>query len=116
MSCRANPGLTLRRFNDSRGRAARYLPTKIKMARNECQSSRHDCSYADVKKRSDADKNQVDREQEHSNIFCHNAFGSEVTRLPCTQKNRRLPYCVTASLHTEQFGGSTYWAFDGMRI
>ena len=42
-------------------------------ARYERYNSHHDCSDANVKERSDPNKNQVDREQQHANAFCHNA-------------------------------------------
>jgi len=34
-----------------------------------------------VKERSDSDENQIDREQQHPNIFCHHP--SFVTQRPC---------------------------------
>ena len=42
-------------------------------ARYERHNSHHDCPDSDVKERSDSDKNQIDREQQHSNVFCDHA-------------------------------------------
>ena len=40
----------------------------------ERYNSHHDCSDANVKERGDSDKDQIDREQQHSNVFCHASF------------------------------------------
>jgi len=40
-------------------------------ARYERYDSHHDCADSNVKERSDPDENQIDPEQQHSNVFCH---------------------------------------------
>ena len=47
-------------------------------ARYERYNSHHDCTDGNVKKRSDPNKNQINGEQQHSNVFCHASF-SEAT-------------------------------------
>ena len=42
------------------------------------QNSDHDGADGNMKKRSDPNKNQIDGEQQHSNVFCHPSF-SEAT-------------------------------------
>ena len=59
-------------------------------ARYERQNSHHDCSDADVKERSDSDENQIDREQQHSNVFCDHASVLRQAGCLCTQKTGLL--------------------------
>jgi hypothetical protein len=40
-------------------------------ARYKRYDSHCDCANPNVKERSDPDKNQIDSEQQHSNVFCH---------------------------------------------
>jgi hypothetical protein len=54
-------------------------------ARDERQNSHHDCADADVKERSDSNKDQVDREQQHSDVFRHASFFRQAAWL-CTLK------------------------------
>jgi hypothetical protein len=54
-------------------------------ARYERQNSHHDCADRNVEKRGDSDKDQVDREQQHSDIFCHARLLTEIP-FACTPK------------------------------
>jgi hypothetical protein len=54
--------LTLQRFNDSPGRSPLFA-NQNQNARYESHNSHHDWSDADMKERSDSDKDQIDREQ-----------------------------------------------------
>jgi hypothetical protein len=65
--------LTLQPFNDSTGALSPLFTDQNQNARYERHNSHHDCSDADVKERSDSDENQINREQEHSNVFCDHA-------------------------------------------
>jgi hypothetical protein len=56
------PVLTLQRFNDLPGRSPLFADQN-QNARNERHNSNYDWSDADVKERSDSDKNQIDREK-----------------------------------------------------
>jgi hypothetical protein len=55
-------------------------------ARQQRYDSHHDRSDSDVKERSDSDENQIDREQQHSNIFCDHAPVLKQADCLCTQK------------------------------
>ena len=68
-------------------------------ARYERDNSHHDCSDADVKERSDSDENQIDREQQHSNVFCDHASVLKQAGCLCTQKDRLL-LCGGPSIYT----------------
>ena len=56
-------------------------------ARQQRYDSHHDRSDSDVKERSDSDENQIDREQQHSNIFCDHASFLEQRARVCTLKS-----------------------------
>jgi hypothetical protein len=51
--------------------ARELLSNQNQNAGHERQNSHHDSTNSDVKQRSDPDKNQINREQQHSNVFCH---------------------------------------------
>jgi hypothetical protein len=76
----AKAGARLFFFNRPRGGGYREIESRELLAnqnqnaRYERHNSHHDCSDADVKERSDSDENQIDREQQHSNVLCHHAL------------------------------------------
>ena len=76
-------------------------------ARYERDNSHHDCSDADVKERSDSDENQIDREQQHSNVFCDHASVLRQADCLCTQK-QAAAMRRTVDLHARQFVGSAF--------
>ena len=55
-------------------------------ARYERYDSHDDCSDGDVKERGDSDKNQIDREQQHSDVFCDHASFLRQRPCVCTPK------------------------------
>jgi hypothetical protein len=73
----------------------------------ECQNSHHDCADADVKERSDSDKNQIDREQQHSNVFCDHASVLKQAGCLCTQKTAAAMR-RTVDLHARQLVGCAF--------
>ena len=97
--------------------AINYLPIKIKMPAIERHNSHHDCADADVKERSDSDENQIDREQQHSNVFCDHALVLRQAGCLCTQKTAAAMR-RTVDLHARQLVGFRfpYCTFDGTRI
>jgi hypothetical protein len=68
-------------------------------ARYERYDSHHDCSNANVKERSDSDKNQINREQQHSKVFCDHALVLTHAGRPCTKK--KLPRWSVPSICTQ---------------
>jgi hypothetical protein len=62
LSAAARTALTLQWFNHSTGRS-RLFADQNQNARYERHNSHHDCADADVKERSDSDKNEIDREE-----------------------------------------------------
>ena len=100
------PALTLQRFNDSPGRSPLFADQN-QNARYECQNSHHDCADADVKERSDSDENQIDREQQHSNVFCDHALVLRQAGCLCTQK-AAAAMRRTVDLHARQLVGSGF--------
>ena len=82
-------------------------------ARYERNNSNHDCSDADVKERSDSDENQIDREQQHSNVFCDHASVLRQARCVCTQK-KTAAMQRTVDLHARRIVGSAFLIVPSM--
>src|SRR4029077_7922600 len=86
-------------------------------ARYERHNSHHDCPDSDVKERSDSDKNQIDREQQHSNVFCDHAPVLSQADCLCTQKRGS---CDAAYRRFTRSAARricfSYCAFEGTRI
>jgi hypothetical protein len=91
--------LTLQGFNDSTGARSPLFADQNQNPRYERHNSHHDCSDADVKERSDSDEDEIDREQQHSNVFCDHASVLKEAGCLCTQKNG-LPLCGVPSIYT----------------
>ena len=92
------PVLTIQRFNDSPGRSPLFADQN-QNPRYERHDSHHDCSDANVKERSDSNENQIDREQQHSNVLCDHASVLRQAGCLCTQKQTaarriRFSYCA----------------------
>jgi hypothetical protein len=76
--CRRNEkalALMLQRFHVG---TADLFADQDQNARHKRQDSHHNCPDDSVEKRVDSAKNQIDSEQQHSNVFCHASF-SEAT-------------------------------------
>ena len=73
--------------------AAELFADQNQNARDERNHSQHDCSDADMKERSDSDENQINREQQHSNVFGDHVPVLKQTAWLCTQKRTAAVGC-----------------------